>query len=128
METFNLELHLEKERAKKRRIFNAAGFEIHVCTTCGKDEVLCLTFEHTAGRKHDDTTTLVCWNCKAERDAFQRAEPSGGDDPRNPFEVIGRWLLGLAAYFAMLVPTLTRFGEWLINIAKAGHGADLCIE
>jgi hypothetical protein len=119
------DLHCETERAKKRRRFEAAGHFVHVCICCGQDDVLCLTFEHLAGRNHDDTTVLVCMNCKALRDCVQRAEPSQSENPRNVFEVIGRWLLGIAGYFGILMTTLRGFGEFLINIAKGGYGDEL---
>ena len=51
-----------------------------------------------------------------------------GDNPRNPLEVIGRWLLGISEYFEMLIPNLRRFAEFLINLAKAGHGDGLTFE
>ncbi|MDZ7769913.1 MAG: hypothetical protein U5K38_12905 [Woeseiaceae bacterium] len=34
---------------------------------------------------------------------------------------IGRYLRGLAEYFAMLATTLRVFGEWLIDEAQGGH-------
>ena len=125
MTDLEIELHCETERAKKRRKFEAAGHFVHVCTCCPQADVLCLTFEHPAGRNHDDTTTLICMNCKALRDCFQRAEPSPSPNPQNVFEVIGRWLLGIAGYFGILVTTLRGFGEFLINLAKGGYGDEL---
>ncbi|MFN9848743.1 MAG: hypothetical protein ACK53I_11610 [Phenylobacterium sp.] len=119
------DLHADTERAKKRRKFEAAGIFNHVCVTCPEDDPLCLTFEHVAGQKHDDAVALVCMNCKAKRDCSQRAEPSPSDNPRNVFEVIGRWLLGMAGYFEILMTNLHRFGDFLITLAKAGYGDDL---
>ena len=60
-----------------------------------------------------------------ERTSITREQPSPSDNPRNVFEVIGRWLLGMAEYFEMLIRTLRKFGEFLIEIAKQGYGADL---
>ena len=125
MTDLEIELHCEAERAKKRRKFEAAGHFVHVCTCCGEDDVLCLTFEHVAGRNHDDTTVLICMNHKALRDCLQRAEPSLSPNPQNVFEVIGRWLLGIAGYFGILMSTLRGFGEFLINLAKGGYGDEL---
>lgn len=127
MNELEFEIHADRERAKKRRKFEAAGLFVHVCTCCPMDDPLCLTFEHLAGRNHDDTVTLVCMNCKAQRDCYQRAEPTGGAPP-NPFEVIGRWLMGMAGYFEILRAKLRHFGEFLINLAKAGYGDDLSFE
>jgi hypothetical protein len=55
---------------------------------------------------------------------MQREQPSPSDNPRNVFEVIGHWLLGMAEYFEMLIRTLRKFGEFL-ELAKQGYGADL---
>ena len=81
--------------------------------------------EHPAGRAHDDAIRLLCVNCHRKRTADQRCDPSAGPNPRNVFEVIGRWLLSLASYFELLRETLRRFGEFLISLAKAGYGDDL---
>ena len=56
---------------------------------------------------------------------MQTEQPSPSDTPRNVFEVIGRWLLGMAEYFEMLIWHLRKFGEYLIGLAKQGYGADL---
>jgi hypothetical protein len=42
-----------------------------------------------------------------------------------PFEVIGRWLLSVAEYFELMCDTFRRFGEFLIDLARQGHGAEL---
>ncbi len=125
MTDLDYDLHCDAERAKKRQKFEAAGHFVHVCVCCPQDDVLCLTFEHPAGKNSDDTTLLVCMNCKALRDCLQRAEPSPSPNPRNVFEVIGRWLLSMAGYFGILMSTLRGFGDFLINLAKDGYGDDL---
>ena len=116
------ELQLEAERQKKRRKFAVHGHEHFVCTICGEDEVLCLIEDHVAGRKHDDALRLICENCDCKRTADQRCDPPPGPNPRNVFEVIGRWLLSLAAYFDLLKNTLRRFGLFLIDLARQGYG------
>lgn len=52
-------------------------------------------------------------------------EPSPSENPRNVFEVIGHWLLGMAEYFEMLIRHLRRYGEYLIELAKRGYGNEL---
>ncbi len=34
----------------------------------------------------------------------------------------------MAAYFGILMTTLRRFGEWLINLAKAGYGDEFSFD
>ena len=127
-EDIEREIHMEAERDKKRRKFVAHGHEELVCTICGMDEVLCLIEDHVAGRKHDEALRLLCENCDCVRTADQRADPPPGPNPRNVFEVIGRWLLSLASYFDLLKDTLRRFGLFLIDLAKRGYGDEFAFE
>lgn len=128
MNDMERDLHRDAERAKKRRKFDAAGCFVHVCVCCGEDEVLCLQVEHPAGRAHDDVVVLLCANCHLKRTCYQREEPSRSNHPRNVFEVIGRWLVGMAGYFDILRTKLRQFGEFLINLAKGGYGDELSFE
>ena len=71
---------------------------------------------------------LLCENCDCVRTADPRADPPPGPNPRNVFEVIGRWLLSLASYFDLLKDTLRRFGLFLIDLAKRGYGDEFAFE
>ena len=42
--------------------------------------------------------------------------------------MIGRWLLGIAGYFGILMSTLRRFGVFLIDLAKGGYGDELSFD
>lgn len=119
---------LEAERQKKRRKFRTHGHEHLVCILCEEDEVLCLIEDHVAGRKHDDTLCLICENCDCKRTADQRCDPPPGPNPRNVFEVIGRWLLSIASYFQLLKDKLRQFGLFLIGLARTGYGDELSFE
>jgi len=125
MDDLHREAHLEAERQKKRRKFNRLGIEHHVCVICGEGEVLKLIVDHIAGRAYSEAVALICENCDCVRTADQRCDPTAGPNPENVFEVIGRWLCGLATYFEMLADTLRTFGEFLINLAKEGYGDEL---
>ena len=114
--------------ARKRQKYRALGFANPQCFSCPEDAIECLELDHVAGQKHDDQVWTLCKNCHAKRTLLQHLEPRGGADPRNPLEVIGRWLLGISEYFEMLIPNLRRFAEFLINLAKAGHGDGLTFE
>lgn len=120
----DLERRLFRE-GRRRSAHRRLGSERPVCVSCGEPDPLVLEREHLAGRKHDDTTTFMCRNCHARRSEMQREQPKGGADPRNPLEVIGRWLLGLAEYGELMIVTLRRFGEFLIALARRGYGSDL---
>lgn len=118
MDDLDRDILREKERDKKRRKFEAAGFEIHVCMICGEDNLFCLELDHPPGHKHADVVVLVCSNHHSRKSAIDREAPSLSADPRDPLEIIGRWLLAMAAYFELLIETLRHWGEYLINRAK----------
>jgi hypothetical protein len=122
---------LERElflAAQRRQKLAALGFPDWQCLFCPENSVECVQFDHVAGQKHDDQVWPICKNCHAKRTLLQRMEPSSGENPRNVFEVIGRWLLGIVEYFEMLIPNLRRFGEFLLHLAKSGYGDGLTID
>jgi hypothetical protein len=60
-----------------------------------------------------------------ERSFMQSLEPEGGENPKNVFAVIGRWLLGIAEWLELIIEKLYQFGEFLIGLANQGYGTDL---
>jgi hypothetical protein len=105
--------------------FRKAGFDPR-CIRCGEDRIWRLELDHIAGEKHDpDACAPLCKNCHMERSFMQDREPNGGENPQNVFEVIGRWLLGIAEWLELIVKKLYEFGEFLIGLAKEGYGAEL---
>lgn len=118
----------KKDRAAVRlRKIRAKGIDTEVCVICGSDDVSRFEFDHVAGRKHHDQEWPLCEDCHQERTSMQRQEPPLSNDPRNIFEVIGRWLKGIAAYFRMMVVYLDKFGDLLIDLAKKGYGDELVL-
>jgi hypothetical protein len=111
-----------KREARRRRQLENLGFDDPRCVFCGNDNPFCLELDHVAGRAHDETVWPVCRNCHAERTNLQKDHPPKGPDPKAPDEVIGRFLLGLADFFEMLIEKLRYWGESLIARA-AGAGA-----
>lgn len=108
-----------------RERLQQAGFPNPKCALCPESRIWCLELDHLAGRKHDNTCWPLCCNCHEERNFVQRLEPGGCDNPQNQFEVIGRWLLGIAEWLELIIDKLYEFGEYLINRAKQDHGGDL---
>ena len=102
-----------------------AGFSEPRCIVCGEDRFWRLEFDHIAGQNHDATSAPLCTNCHADRTFLQSTEPKGGENPKNVLEVIGRWLLGIAEWFELILDTLYLFGEYLIGLARNGYGTDL---
>jgi hypothetical protein len=118
------ERNLRRAAAKRKKLLSL-GIKTDVCILSGDTDVANFELDHVAGRKHDDIVWPLSRNSHRERNSMQREQPPSSPDPRNPFEVIGRWLLGMAEYFEMLIRVLRRFGEYLIDLAKQGYGTEL---
>jgi hypothetical protein len=111
--------------AGMRERFLGAGFSDPRCVVCGEGRIWRLELDHVAGQKHDKACSPLCANCHADRTFSQSLEPPGGENPENVFEVIGRWLLGIAQYLELLIDKLWEFGEFLIELARRGYGGEL---
>jgi len=111
--------------ADMRERFRHAGFPEPQCFACGESRIWRLQLDHIAGQKHDPTRSPLCCNCHAERTFMQNLEPPGSENPQNVFEVIGRWLLGIAEWFELIGEKLYQFGEFLVGLAKQGYGGEL---
>jgi hypothetical protein len=113
--------------ARNRRKQRSPGIHNEVCVGCGCDIAKGrLEEDHIAGRKSDDRVWPLCPSCHRKRTEMQQDdEPLPSQNPRNVFEVIGRWLLAMAEYFELLRDTLWRFGVFLIDLARQGYGAEL---
>jgi hypothetical protein len=117
-------LHRAAVKNRKERL---PGIHNDVCIGCAGDlAALCKEDDHIAGRRHDDLVWPLCKpTCHPKRSEYQREQPTPSDNPRNPLEVIGRWLLAVAEYFELMCDTFRRFGEYLIGLARQGYGAEL---
>jgi hypothetical protein len=115
----------QRKATVRRKKLKTLGIKTEACPICGSDDVSTFQFDHVAGRKHHDQEWPLCETCHQERTSMQREEPPPSDNPRNVFEVIGRWLLGVAEYFEMLIRNLRKYGEFLIELSKRGYGAEL---
>jgi hypothetical protein len=115
-------LHRAAVKNKKERLF---GIHNEICLGCGRDLALGKEDDHIIGRKHGDLVWPLCLDCHHKRSELQREEPPSTPNPRNAVEVIGRWLLSVAEYFEFICETFRRFGEFLIELARQGYGAEL---
>jgi hypothetical protein len=116
------ELRRAAVKNKKERL---PGIHNEVCLGCGGDLARGKEDDHMIGRKHGDLVWPLCLPCHHKRSELQREEPPPTDNPRNVFEVIGRWLLSLREYFELIGEMLGRMGEYLIELARQGYGAEL---
>lgn len=99
---------------RKQAAFRRLGTDHPVCAVCSESRWQCMELHHIAGQKHHDDLAVVCRNCHRVLSDQQRDDPSIGD----PDSVIGRFLLGLAALFAMLADRLREFGLFLIEMGE----------
>jgi hypothetical protein len=116
-----------KRAIRRRRKQRLPGIHNEVCIGCAGDIASGKKVDdHIAGWKSDDTVWPLCVKCDQSRQEMQYDdEPPRSVNPRNVFEVIGRWLLALAEYFELMRNALTRFGMFLIGLAQQGYGAEL---
>jgi hypothetical protein len=117
-------LHRAAVKNKKERL---SGIHNEVCIVCANDLGKDKQDDHLAGQKHDDLVWPLHKPCHERRNELQREQPRPTDNPRNVFEVIGRWLLSVAEYFELMCETFRRFGEFLIELARQGYGAEFTL-
>ena len=122
MSDFDDEERQRRREARRRRHMENLGFDEPRCLFCGEDRIMALELDHIAGQAHDDTVWTLCRNCHALRTHLQKDHPPKGPDPKDPDEVLGRWLLGIADFFEMLIEKLRTFGEALIARAASPQG------
>jgi hypothetical protein len=122
MTAIERELRRAAVKNKKERL---SGIHNEVCVGCGCHLAAGKEDDHIIGRKHGDLVWPLCLPCHHKRSELQREEPPPTDNPRNVLEVIGRWLLSVAEYFELMYDAFRRFGEYLIELARQGYGAEL---
>ena len=115
------ELHRAAVKSKKERL---SGIHNEVCIGCGCDLANGKEDDHIIGRKHGDLVWPLCLPCHHKRTELQREEPPPTGNPLNVFEVVGRWLLSVAEYFELMCETFRRIGQFLIELARQGYGAE----
>ena len=107
---------MARER-RKQRTFERIGTDRPVCVGCGETHFACFEDHHLAGRKHDDTTWPICANCHRKVTDEQKDHPAASSSNISQLELIGRFLLGLADLFRLVVEKMTVFGLALIEHA-----------
>lgn len=87
------------------------------CLHCGEDFAHCLERHHVAGRAMHDDRVIVCRNCHRKVTELQKDHPPILSQPPHFLEVVGRYLLGIADLFRLLIDRLDEFGRKLIELA-----------
>ena len=110
------------ERFKQTRLETLMTNEA-MCHTCPETHFNCFENHHIAGRRYHGMTARECLNCHAKLTALQKGHPPRKDGNPSYEEIIGRFLLGLADLFELLIETLRKFGQYLIEQAvSTGNG------
>lgn len=116
--------NLSRER-RRQRAFERLGMDSPVCVGCGETHFACFEDHHLAGRKHDDTTWPICANCHRKVTDEQKDHPAASSSNIPQLEMIGRFLLGLADLFRLVVEKMTEFGLALIERAAAAQAPEV---
>lgn len=112
--------------ARKRRKQRVPGMHNEVCIGCAADITHARKEDdHMIGWRSGDVVWPLCVRCHRTREEIKQDNQPPGYNPRNVFEVIGRWLHSVADYFGFMCDTFRRFGDYLIDLAKHGYGAEL---
>lgn len=107
------------ERAHER-----LGTNTPCCFHCGEDFAHCLEKHHIAGRAIHDDVVITCRNCHRKLSDVQKNHPQPMIKFPNQLEVIGRYLLGIADLFRLIIERLDQFGRALIELANADRIAE----
>jgi hypothetical protein len=106
------ESFLKKERRRQAQL-ERLGTNTPSCTACGEADPSCLELHHIAGRKFGDNLVVVCRNCHRKLTDAQSDHPIQESASASPNERIGRFMFGLADFFAELAIQLREFARQL---------------
>ena len=112
---------------RKQRALERLGSNDPRCVSCCESDWRCLEAHHLAGRAYAEDTVIECKNCHSKLTDAQKDHPASTGEPPSQIEVIGRFLLGLADLFELLVEKCAEWGRYLIEMAAANkdsHGDD----
>jgi hypothetical protein len=106
-----------KEITRERRRQSALerlGTNDPRCIFCGEADWRVLEKHHIAGQAYDDFTCIHCRNCHRKQSDRQKDHPGPTGAPLGLSEAVGRFLLGVADFFELLIEKLREFGNALI--------------
>lgn len=106
---------------RKQRALERLGSNDPRCVICGESDWRCLEAHHLAGQAYAGETVPACRNCHRKLSDGQKDHPAKTGESPSQSEVIGRFLLGLADLFELLVEKLAEWGRYLIELAAANE-------
>ena len=124
-EDFKRSKKAEQELARERRRQSALErlrSNRPVCVVCGEGDPIVQELHHFAGKNFDPLTGPICRNCHRKLSDRQKDEPGKIYEQPHPLEIIAHFLMGLAAFFALLIEKLEEFAAILIEWADEHLG------
>jgi hypothetical protein len=113
-----------KRAIRLERAHERLGSNEPRCLHCGEDSVHCLELHHVAGQAMHDDVVTECRNCHRKVTELQKDHPPILSQPPHILEVIGRYLLGIADLFRLLIDRLDEYGRKLIELAAAASSGN----
>ena len=110
--------YLDSEDRKEQKL-RSLGTRDPVCIGCDETDSRCLELHHIAGKKHHEDTAIVCRNCHRKLSDQQLDHaPLVNPKPQAELADVGFYLLGLCDLLSLVIETLRKFGNSLINHSK----------
>ena len=101
------------------QLYRRLGTRHPICLGCCETSPFCMEQHHIAGKKHHGDISIVCRNCHRKLTVQQLYHvPPDTPEPTGELVTIDRYLLGLCDLLEMVVATLQKFDESLINESK----------
>ena len=111
-----------KREARRQRALERLGTDNPRCS-CGENNPHCLERHHIAGRAYGNETVIRCRTCHRKLSDLQKDHPERIGAPPDPLECIAHFLFGIADLFELLIVTLRKFAQVLIEQASKLHSA-----
>ncbi|MBF34782.1 MAG: hypothetical protein CME85_14630 [Henriciella sp.] len=108
---------LDKE-AREERALHRFGTDEPICICCEESDWRCLELHHLAGKDYAEDVAIVCRNCHRKLSDAQYDHLDPAADAVSQLEIIGRFLMGLADLFELLLERLRDYGAYLINLGR----------
>jgi hypothetical protein len=108
---------------RRQKALERLGSNSPRCVNCSNDNPACLEKHHIAGRGYHHDCTIMCRNCHRTLSDWQKDHPPHRPEPPHQLEIIGRFLLGVADLFELLIRRLKEFGQKLIALAGEASSA-----